>query len=211
MDDDDDDEGTVHFVHTMQPGGYSRRRIPKCTILLSGHQVPSLINTRASINILAQSVLETIPIQPLLRPTTTQVYAFGSSKPVSLAGVFTTDISHEEQSTHTKVYVTPTGSGMLLSCRMAEQLNLISFAFSAHLGGVNDILAEFAQLFEGFGCLRDRLIHLHINNSIQPVALKDRRAAFHLRLKVEPELRKLEQADIIYKWRAPTPGFPLLS
>ncbi|KAJ1170075.1 hypothetical protein NDU88_001956 [Pleurodeles waltl] len=50
---------------------------------------------------------------------------------------------------------------------------------------VDDLLAEFSQLFKGIGCLKDPLIHLHIDELIQPVALKHRPVAFHLRLKVE--------------------------
>ncbi|KAJ1140557.1 hypothetical protein NDU88_006907 [Pleurodeles waltl] len=94
---------------------------------------------------------------------------------------------------------------MLLGCRTAEQLNLISFAFSVHLETVESLVTEFKSLFEGIGCLKDRMLRLHIDKFIQPVALKHCRVAFHLRPKVEEELRKLEQADVIEKVDGPTP------
>ncbi|KAJ1205232.1 hypothetical protein NDU88_000667, partial [Pleurodeles waltl] len=115
--------------------------------------VDALIDTGASINVIATSVLQCIPFQPHLRPTTTQVYTFGSAKPLPLVGVFTTLLSHEGQSIPAKVFVTTMGSDMLLSCRTAEQLNLISFAFSVHLGTVENLLTEFQSLFDGIGCL----------------------------------------------------------
>ncbi|KAJ1126317.1 hypothetical protein NDU88_004725, partial [Pleurodeles waltl] len=89
------------------------------------------------------------------------------------------------QTVSTNIYVTKTGSGILLSCRMAEKLGLVSFAFSVHQESIEGLIAEYSQLFNGIGCLKERLIHLHIEKSIQPVALKHRRVAFHLRPKVE--------------------------
>ncbi|KAJ1140311.1 hypothetical protein NDU88_006668 [Pleurodeles waltl] len=47
--------------------------------------------------------------------------------------------------------------------------------------------------------------HLHVDESIEPVALKHRRVAFHLHTKVEEELRKLKQADIIERVDGLTP------
>ncbi|KAJ1109585.1 hypothetical protein NDU88_006945 [Pleurodeles waltl] len=94
LDDDENGEGTVHMIHAMQPGGHPRKRVPRCSVLLAGHKVDALINTGASINVIATSVLQRITFQPHLRPTTTQVYTFGSSKPLPLAGVFTTLLSH---------------------------------------------------------------------------------------------------------------------
>ncbi|KAJ1166135.1 hypothetical protein NDU88_006544 [Pleurodeles waltl] len=39
-----------------------------------------------------------------------------------------------KSATSSKVYVTKSGSGMLLSCCMAEQLHPVTSAFSLHLG-----------------------------------------------------------------------------
>ncbi|KAJ1202206.1 hypothetical protein NDU88_006007 [Pleurodeles waltl] len=90
LDDDWNGEGAVHMIHALQPGGHPRKRVPRCSDLLAGYKVDALIDTGASINVIATSVLQRIPFQPPLRPTTTQVYTFGSSKPLPLAGVFTT-------------------------------------------------------------------------------------------------------------------------
>ncbi|KAJ1210873.1 hypothetical protein NDU88_006235 [Pleurodeles waltl] len=110
LDDDENCEGTVHMIHALQPGEHPRKRVPRCSVLLAGHKVDALIDTGASINVIATSVLQRIPFQPHLRPTTTQVYTFGSSKPLPLAGVFTTLLSHEDQSIPAKVFVTTMGS-----------------------------------------------------------------------------------------------------
>ncbi|KAJ1132681.1 hypothetical protein NDU88_010985 [Pleurodeles waltl] len=90
LDDDGNGEGAIYMIHALQPGGHPRKRVPRCSVLLAGYKVDALIDTGASNNVIATSVLQRISFQPPLRPTTTQVYTFGSSKPLPLAGVFTT-------------------------------------------------------------------------------------------------------------------------
>ncbi|KAJ1208101.1 hypothetical protein NDU88_003490 [Pleurodeles waltl] len=78
IDDDEDTDRAVHVMHAMQPGDFSRRHILKCAVRGSGHEVPAMSDTGASINILAQSLLKTLPLQPVLHPTTVKVFAYGS-------------------------------------------------------------------------------------------------------------------------------------
>ncbi|KAJ1217271.1 hypothetical protein NDU88_004866 [Pleurodeles waltl] len=61
LDDDGNGEGAVHMVHALQPGGHSRKRVPRCSVLLSGYKVDALIDTGASINVIATPVRDTIP------------------------------------------------------------------------------------------------------------------------------------------------------
>ena len=95
-------------------------------------------------------------------------------------GVFRASIQHQEQAVQAKVYVTSVGTGVLLSCKTAEELELISFALCVHQAAVEILLEEYNHLFQGIGCLRNKEVQLHINNTIQPVALRHRRVAFHL-------------------------------
>ncbi|KAJ1139100.1 hypothetical protein NDU88_005477 [Pleurodeles waltl] len=76
LDDDGNGDGTVHIIHALQPGGHPRKRVPRCSVLLAGHKVDALIDTGASINVIATSVLQRIPFQLHLRPTTTQCLDF---------------------------------------------------------------------------------------------------------------------------------------
>ncbi|KAJ1118190.1 hypothetical protein NDU88_006385 [Pleurodeles waltl] len=114
--DDDDLEGAIHGIHAMQPGGSPRKSIPKCNIQVEGSPVVAIIDTWASISILALPMLKVLQIQLLLHPTTPKVFAFGSATPLPLARVFWTHITHESQTVGTIVYITKTGAGMLLSC-----------------------------------------------------------------------------------------------
>lgn len=154
---------------------------------------------------MAQSMMLTLPVSPILTSTATKAFAYGSSEPLSLAGVFTADVAHGSHVIRTRIYVTPGGHGMLLSSRTSESLQLVAFALSVHQWNVEELLAQFSSLFDGIGCLKDRMIKLHIDDSVQPVALRHRSVAFHLQPKVEAELVKLELADIIERVDGPTP------
>ncbi|KAJ1091844.1 hypothetical protein NDU88_004959 [Pleurodeles waltl] len=140
-----------------------------------------------------------------LRPTNTKVNVYGNFTCLPLAGVFTTTISHQGQATRTKVYITKGEADMLLSCHTAEWLQLVQFAFRVHISTTDSLLEEVNQLFQGTGCLKDTVVHLHIDQSVQLVTLQNRQMAFHLQPKVEAELMKSEAADIIEKVERPTP------
>ncbi|KAJ1153132.1 hypothetical protein NDU88_005895 [Pleurodeles waltl] len=67
------------------------------------------------------------------------------------------------------------------------------------------MLQDFPDVFNGIGCLKNKEIRQRINNTIQPVALRQRHIAIHLRPQVDKELAKLEAAGIIEKVTGPTP------
>lgn len=105
------------------------------------------------------------------------MFPSGSSDPLPLAGVFTAEVAHGSHVLKTRIYVTKGGHGMLLSCRTAESLQLVAFALSVHQWNMEELLAQFSPLFDGIGCLKGRMIKLHIDDSVQPVALRHRRVA----------------------------------
>lgn len=71
-------------------------------------------------------------------------------------------------------------------------------------------MEEFDDIFKGIGCLKGK-VSLHIDQSVQPVARRHRRIAFHLRRKVEDELEALERQGIVEKVSRPTPWvFPIV-
>ena len=61
------------------------------------------------------------------------------------------------------------------------------------------------NLFKGIGKLKDYKLKLHINPEVKPVAQPVRRIPFALRSKVEEEIQKLLEQDIIEPVQGPTP------
>lgn len=97
----------------------------------------------------------------------------------------------------------------LLGYDTANQLGLIKVVNSvADTPGptVADKLVEsFPELFEGIGMLKDFQVKLHIDTNVQPTCQPHRRVPFHIRQRVEHELQKLEDNDIIETVTGPTP------
>ena len=59
--------------------------------------------------------------------------------------------------------------------------------------------------FTGMEKLKDVQIKLHIDHTVRPVAQQHRRIPFHLRDKVEAEIKCLEEQDIVEEVEGPTP------
>ncbi|KAJ1109141.1 hypothetical protein NDU88_006506 [Pleurodeles waltl] len=133
-----DDHQVAHVVHTI--GG---QRLPMCQVLLQGLTISALVDTGASINLMAAEAYQRLSKQPPLKPTQVQVYAFGNTRPLELAGVFTAEVTHESSTVSAKIYVSKEGSGFLLDCQTAHNLNLIHFAFSIHANDLEDLIKEF--------------------------------------------------------------------
>ena len=64
---------------------------------------------------------------------------------------------------------------------------------------------QYPSVFEGIGKLKGIEVQLHIDTKVTPVAQKARRIPFHLRKKVEHELKVLEEQHIIERVNGPTP------
>ena len=60
-------------------------------------------------------------------------------------------------------------------------------------------------IMENYGKLRDHQVHLHIDDTVSLAAQPHRRIPFHIRKKVEVELKELGRQDIIEHVDGPTP------
>lgn len=64
-------------------------------------------------------------------------------------------------------------------------------------GRLQKLISCNEELFHGIGKLKGMKVKLHIDESVKPAAQKHRRVPFHLRNKVEAELKRPEAAGII--------------
>ncbi len=85
--------------------------------------------------------------------------------------------------------------GSLLGYETATKLKLIDVV---HTATYKDKCREkYPGLFNDIGRLKDIQVKLHVDKTVKPKAITNRRTPFHLRSKVETELKRLEQQDII--------------
>ena len=66
------------------------------------------------------------------------------------------------------------------------------------------IIKKHEEVFQGIGKMKDVVVDLHVDESVEPIAQPHRKIPFSIRPLLEKELQKLEEQDIIEKVEKPT-------
>ena len=172
---------------------------------IDGNPVKMLGDTGAPVNIIGENAFYTLHPKPTLQPFDTTLYPYGKDRPpIALLGMFTATLSSNYAQDDTCVYVTKGNECALLSRDSAEILNSIKINRDAIVSEINtasptptQTCQEFQDLFTGIGILKGVQLQLHINKDVQPTAQPHLEEPFHLRSKIEAELKKLEDLAII--------------
>ena len=103
----------------------------------------------------------------------------------------------------------------LLSCRTAEDLNMIRFnqdSLRCNIMSTQDTqnyngssISINPKLFEGLGKLKGYQINIPINKNFPPVAQPLRKIPIHLQNKVDKCIKEYLELDVIEKVTGPTP------
>ena len=67
-----------------------------------------------------------------------------------------------------------------------------------------DILDLYSDVFEGLGCITDVFYHIKVDNNAQPIVHPPRKVPVALRSKVQKELKRMEELNVIEKVEEPT-------
>ena len=179
---------------------FSVGKTPTVDLSVNGKTVKFFVDTGASVNILDEKTAKRLDLH--LEETQARVHAYGSSQPLELAGKATAAISHKQQTKQETFFVVKSKTGgNLISSIAAQELGLVHFAFSCQ----RSIPDAYPDLYEGIGMMKGLRVTLYVDNDIKPVCQPHRRIPFHMRKKVEAELQRLEDLDIIEKVEGPTP------
>ena len=197
---------------------------PRTSVSINGLSVKMTIDTGSSINVIDKNTFAKLR-NIELNQTSVKAYPFNSDKPVKMEGKFSALAESKHKFTVATICVTSEDSGCILSTETAQELGLVSL----HLNQINKnttstsseppsqlkphtndkklqhILDKHAPVFSGLGKLRNKQVELGIDETVSPVAQPQRRIPFHLRQKVENEMKKLGHDDINEKIPENTP------
>ena len=149
-----------------------------------------------------------------IQMTKVKAYTYGGKQPVKFLGKFTAVMETKKSITAADVYVVKERiSGCLLSCKTAQELRLITLNLDTLTdktsiekdniakrdNQLETLLLSHRKVFTVFGKLKGHKVALNINETIDPVSLKQRKLPFHIRHKVSEALKKLLDDDIIEK------------
>ncbi|CAB4034968.1 zinc finger MYM-type 1-like [Paramuricea clavata] len=104
--------------------------------------------------------------------------------------------------TTTQVHVIKGNFGCLLSYQTASALGLIMLNVNnvkPEHATHEQLMKEYAHLFNGIGTIKNFEVKLHIDDTVPPVAQTPRRIPFHMRQKVSDALDTLESDGVIEK------------
>lgn len=169
-------------------------KLPVTNVLFGGNMVPVSIDTGASVNIISEQTYDKLKETPALLATEIRLFSYKSNNYLPLKEKFNTCVMYNNTSTVETFFVVKGNGDSLMCFETANKLGIINMLCNVTIG---DIETVHPKLFDGIGMLNSGPIQLYIDNTGQPVAQRHRRISFHMRSKVEAEINRLLQADII--------------
>ena len=179
-------------------------KAPSCVVTIGETQVKMTIDSGASVNIIDEHTYNNLTEPPPLLPPTSVIYAYGSTCPLPVSGSINVNISHKDVTIQSRIQIVRGEGGNLLGYKTAIDLGLITIAQSISNKNVEET-QQFSGLFNGIGKMKDKVVKLHIDNTVRPKQQPHRRIPFHVRKDVDNELERLLSLDIIEKAVGPTP------
>ncbi|GAB1602665.1 hypothetical protein Ahia01_000546200 [Argonauta hians] len=181
--------------------GPRRKERPIFSISIQGQSIDILADSGASTNILPTHHFNRLNHTPRLEKCDTKVYPFSSTVPLKVRGKFQTEVSYNGHRQQVYFLVVDTTDIPILSWKTRQDLWLLTTVNKID----GDVESHYQDVFTGLGKLKDQLIHLHIDTSVQPVAQRYRRIPFHMRKQLDEHLDREIELGVIEKATGPTP------
>ena len=119
------------------------------------------------------------------------MFAYESQSQLHVLGSFDATITVKHRQTISTLQVLEGSHGSLLSYLTAVNLGILNIQLY-HVKSTpmyEQLFKQYPALFEGIGQLKGAEVKLHIDTEVPTVTQKARRITFHLRKKVERELK----------------------
>ncbi|XP_060596962.1 uncharacterized protein K02A2.6-like [Ruditapes philippinarum] len=180
------------------------KKVPKKCIKLNGVDVNVLIDSGSSLNIISEIDLNKMKIRPEIKKTKTKAFAFGQKSPLPFKGKCSLLVESDSKFMTKYFHIVKGNKESLISNELSVELGILPQIQSVHKSvqskdAYSGLIEEYSQVFTGLGCLKDRKVKFHIDESVVPVAQPPRRVPFHVRAQVEKELKSLKEMDVIEK------------
>ena len=175
-------------------------------VQVSGQPCDLLVDSGATCNVMCEALFRERFGKKRLLPNRDKLYAYGSGKPMSVVGQFSTSVTFRDSTVQTVFHVIPGSHQSLLGKETSEKLGLLRVG--PQVRRVTDKghpANKYPALFRGLGKLKDFQLTVPIDPDVTPVAQKVRKIPFSLQGPVEQKLEDLLEQNIIEKVSGPTP------
>ena len=201
------DEGGKDYIFSV---GKSAKKTPTAKVKIGSSHINMMVDSGSTVNIMSYKTYQSIqPVPTLKSAKGEKLLPYATKKEIPIVGKFQCILESKHCFTTGTVYVTKIDAGSILGFESAVELKVLHIANriqQTHQSpGAQKICSRHPKLFQGIGKLKGTKVKLHINESVTPVAQPHRRIPFHMRKKVEAELQRLQELDIIEDVKGPTP------
>ncbi|CAG2251175.1 unnamed protein product [Mytilus edulis] len=166
---DDDYAFTVHG---------NQGKVSKFSVNVGGIDVPVVIDSGATVNIIDRTPWEHLKknkIKCESKTSSKNLYAYGSNKPLTIAGSFNTNVCVNDRCVSADFFVIEEDGQALLGHKTSIELGVLKIETNAYVNTVTDNVvktnytSKFPKVFSGVGKLVDFQLKIPIDKSIQPV------------------------------------------
>ena len=176
---------------------------------------PITVHADSGADICVMSAKNARKLKLKTMPTNMKIKPYGS-KPQKCQSVYIGTIMFGENVTTAEIYVVKKNVETLLSGSVCEDLGILKFTKTAHTLRTEEeepeepdeekqkLIKKFPEIFNGaVGRLKDYEVKFHVNTKVRPVIQPKRPIPFHLRSRLEKELKEMEENDIIEEHTGP--------
>jgi len=197
---DSSDSSDDLFIDMVRCGTY---KTPdwKVKILINGQETSFKIDTGAQCNVLSMQKYNQLSSRPLQK-SHAKLVAFGGQR-LNTCGKVTIDCQHKGKFCPVIFEVIDHDVPNILGLTTCVELNLVQRLDSINTQS-NDILDSYSDVFEGLGCITDALYNIKIDKNAKPIVHPPRKVPVTLRPKIQKELKRMEELDVIEKVEEPT-------
>ncbi|KAK9752424.1 hypothetical protein QE152_g4202 [Popillia japonica] len=164
------------------------------------------LDTGAAVSTISATHFKKLCSQTRLESTTTKLRTY-TGEIIHPLGVATVQINYKGQSAMGKIYVLPNNVDAIFGREWLRLINLdwknirqlrSDYTANNFQDGLQILLEEFKDLFEGLGEIRDYSYRFHLkDDNAKPIFIKPRQVPYAQKKKIEDEITRLEQLGII--------------
>ena len=159
------------------------------SVAINNANVRFLADSGTTLNTIDEHAYRTLTPCPQLTPSLTKLYGYKSLESIESLGCFDAILTCRSNQIASTVTVIKGYAPCLLGYRACTELGILKII--NNITSSSDLKSKYSKLFENrIGQLIDYEVHLSIDKSVKPVAIKHRRIPFHMRESVSKEIQK---------------------
>jgi hypothetical protein len=182
----------------------TQRQTEKWTVelKLDHKQVKFKLDTGAQANVIPFSLLQRIGKKNILRPTNVKLSTYTGDK-IPVKGKCKWSVKYKKKAFNLEFIVVKSDAKPILGIQACEEMGLIKRVMALNKSDKMDIFKEYADVFEGLGCLEGEHT-IQIDEGVTPKVHPPRKIPVTLREKLKTELNRMEKMKVIVKIEEPT-------